>query len=180
MPRTVLLLSLLILFSGCSGPRPAVIGDDERGAPQIERALRAEVDDWIGTPYRYGGITRSGIDCSAWVQTVAADLFDVDLPRVTDSQVRIGRKVPSDALRAGDLVFFRPPSGTNHVGIYLSGGEFAHVSTSRGVTISDMRSDYWRAAFWTARRLADRGEIRRLTQVEAISPTPRRPGRAGW
>ena len=58
-----------------------------------------------------------------------------------------------DHLLPGDLVFFHPPNKIRHVGIYLGRGEFAHASTSTGVTISQMNSTYWRNAYWTARRV---------------------------
>lgn len=122
----------------------------------MEHRLRAEVEEWRGTPYVIGGNSQRGIDCSGLVQTLFVDLFGVDLPRTTEDQVRKGRSVNRDELQTGDLVFFRPAGRTRHVGIYLSDGAFAHASTSRGVTISHLDRSYWRRSYWTARRvLAD-------------------------
>jgi len=122
-------------------------------APRAEVRLRAEVADWLGTPYLYGGTGHDGLDCSAFVQTLFDELFDLTMPRTTAQQVRMGYEVPADALRAGDLVFFLPQSKSRHVGIYLNKGEFAHVSASQGVTISRLNEPYWRNSYWTARRI---------------------------
>lgn len=119
----------------------------------IDMTLRAEVADWRGTPFRYGGTDHNGLDCSAFVKTLFKDLFNVGMPRTTEQQVRLGIEVPPDALRAGDLVFFLPSNKTRHVGVYLSQGEFAHVSTSQGVTISHLSDQYWRDSYWTSRRI---------------------------
>jgi cell wall-associated NlpC family hydrolase len=56
-------------------------------------------------------------------------------------------------LRAGDLVFFKPPSAPRHVGIYLSGKQFVHASKSNGVTISEIDRVYWGKYYWTGRRI---------------------------
>lgn len=100
-----------------------------------------------------GGRDRNGIDCSGFVQRVFDDLFSVKLPRTTESLVRTGTTVSSQELRTGDLVFFHPPNKIRHVGIYLSKGEFAHASTTKGVTISKLNTPYWQNAYWTAKRV---------------------------
>ncbi len=120
----------------------------------IEQRLRSEVRQWRGTPHRMGGTRQNGVDCSGFVQRIFNDLFKVKLPRSTALQVHSGKAVPVDRLRPGDLVFFHPPHKVRHVGIYLGRGEFAHASTSRGVTISRMDTAYWRNAYWTARRIS--------------------------
>jgi cell wall-associated NlpC family hydrolase len=121
--------------------------------PTVEIRLRAAVRQWAGTPHRMGGTRRNGIDCSGFVQRIYTDLFNIQLPRSTALQVHAGEAVSRRHLRPGDLVFFRPPHKVRHVGIYLGSGEFAHVSTSKGVTISRLRTGYWRHAYWTARRI---------------------------
>lgn len=121
--------------------------------PSLEARLRAAVRHWAGTPHRMGGNGRSGIDCSGFVQRVYHDLFNIRLPRSTALQVQTGTTIPKKELRSGDLVFFHPPRKNRHVGIYLSNGEFAHASTSRGITISRLSNPYWRDAYWTAKRV---------------------------
>lgn len=122
---------------------------------QVRQALLAEHERWLGTPYRLGGTTRRGIDCSALVQRVFAEAFGLELPRTTTQQVREGESVSRDALQPGDLVFFQPPGYYHHVGIYVGQGRFLHASTSRGVKISSLDNRYWRHYYWQARRPLD-------------------------
>ncbi|WP_168709180.1 C40 family peptidase [Halomonas borealis] len=119
---------------------------------QVRQALLAEHERWLGTPYRLGGETRRGVDCSALVQRVFAEAFDLNLPRTTTQQVHEGKSVPREALRPGDLVFFQPPGYYQHVGIYVGQGRFLHASTSRGVKLSSLDNRYWRNYYWQARR----------------------------
>ena len=99
-----------------------------------------------------GGTNRHGIDCSVCVQRLYRDLFDRQIPLTTALQSKSGRWIGKEQLRTGDLVFFKVPYKGRHVGIYLSEMEFAHASTSRGVTISSLEEVYWRQTYWTARR----------------------------
>ncbi|MFG6158011.1 NlpC/P60 family protein [Halomonas sp. 1390] len=118
----------------------------------IRRALLAQHERWVGTPYRLGGESTRGIDCSALVQNIFSDTFRFDLPRTTGEQVRQGLEIERDDLRPGDLVFFRPPGAYRHVGIYVGEGRFLHASTSRGVMISELDNRYWQRYYWQARR----------------------------
>ncbi len=122
-------------------------------APAIERQIRDVVTRWSGTPHKMGGNDRTGIDCSGFVQKVYRELFHIKLPRSTELQVQIGIPVSLRELSSGDLIFFHPPNKIRHVGIYLSNGEFAHASASRGVTISSLYTPYWRNAYWTSKRI---------------------------
>ncbi|MDX1438974.1 MAG: NlpC/P60 family protein [Rubricoccaceae bacterium] len=124
------------------------------GTSAISTIIRQVSDDWLGTPYRWGGNTRRGIDCSAFVQTIMKDALEIDITRTTASQVHEGESVRREDLLPGDLVFFRR-RGTRHVGIYLGNSEFIHSSSRRGVIISDMSSGYYDRHFWTARRVID-------------------------
>ncbi|NNE35201.1 MAG: hypothetical protein HKN13_08200, partial [Rhodothermales bacterium] len=146
-----------------------------------------------GTRYRYGGTGDRGFDCSGFVFRVFRDAFGVSLPRTTRSQMKSGRAVVNGDLRFADLVFFYTPARTDHVGIYLGGGEFAHASSSSGVMISHLSEDYWRKSYRGARRAADLGfDRQRLPESVAASeesmpesapalpdPVPT-PGRIGW
>lgn len=118
--------------------------------------LRQAYEIWEGTPYRFGGMSRSGIDCSAFVQTIFSETLDFRLTRSTSTQVREGQEIPRAQLRTGDLVFFRTGRTRRHVGIYLGDGQFMHASTRRGVTIDNINtSAYYNSAYWTARRVLD-------------------------
>jgi len=108
---------------------------------------------WKGTPYRLGGKSKRGIDCSAFVQVGYSDVFNRLLPRTTGEQARMGRWIPRAEAKEGDLVFFKTGRSLRHVGIYLGNSEFLHASTSRGVMISRLDNPYWRQAFWQMRRV---------------------------
>lgn len=118
----------------------------------IREALLAQHQRWAGTPYRIGGTTERGIDCSALVRNVYRDTFNLELPRSTRGQIHEGRPIDRQELQAGDLVFFSPPGRYNHVGIYVGNGYFLHASTSKGVIISSLDNSYWRRYYWQARR----------------------------
>lgn len=111
--------------------------------------------EWKGTRYRLGGNSKSGIDCSGFMQVTFRDLFGIDLPRTTNDQAREGEQISKSELRTGDLVFFKTGRGPNgkHVGVYVKNGQFLHASTKGGVIYSDMDSPYWSKTFWQARRL---------------------------
>ncbi|KAA0011497.1 glycoside hydrolase [Billgrantia pellis] len=118
----------------------------------VREALLAQHERWAGTPYRLGGTTRRGIDCSALVQNVFSETFRLELPRSTGEQVQQGTPIARDELQVGDLVFFRPPGPYDHVGIYVGDGYFLHASTSQGVILSELDNAYWQRYYWQARR----------------------------
>ncbi|WP_186788661.1 C40 family peptidase, partial [Salmonella enterica] len=98
---------------------------------------------------------RRGVDCSGFVVVTMRDKFDLQLPRDTREQSKIGTRIDKDELLPGDLVFFKTGSGESglHVGIYDTNNEFIHASTSRGVMRSSLDNVYWRKNFWQARRI---------------------------
>jgi cell wall-associated NlpC family hydrolase len=118
-------------------------------------ALGRAVARWIGTPYRMGGTTRRGVDCSAFVRAVYRDVFAVEIPRNSRAQHRVGQPVRRRDLAPGDLVFFDTldRGRVTHVGVYLGDGVFAHASSSRGVTRARLGERYYQRAWIGARRL---------------------------
>lgn len=148
------ILLVLLWISACSH---RVVQVDEqppvRPVPQIEKQLRHAAAQWARTPHRLGGMDHSGIDCSGLVKVLYRDIFNWYLPRTSRQQAKQGVAVQPKQLTAGDLIFFKPPDKGSHVGIYLSRGQFLHVSTRRGVMISDLTEKYWRNSYWKARRI---------------------------
>lgn len=113
-------------------------------------------DNYIGVPYRWGGTTTSGFDCSGYVQYVFKKA-GVNLPRTTSQQFTSGSAVSKSNLQVGDIVFFNTTGrGVSHDGIYIGNNKFIHASTSRGVMISDLDDPYyWGNKYIGARRVVD-------------------------
>lgn len=109
--------------------------------------LYVESASWIGTPYRGGGRTKGGIDCSGLTQNLYSKVYKKKLERTTSGQKRQTKKISKRNLKEGDLVFFssnRSKKKVAHVGIYLKDDLFIHASTSRGVIISNLKSKYYK------------------------------------
>ena len=118
-----------------------------------------EAESYLGTPYRYGGMTRNGIDCSAFVLSVFGAAVGMNLPRVAASQATEGETIDKENLQKGDLVFFSHGGGRiSHVGIVEEvtpegDVKFIHAATSRGVMISSLADSYWGPKFRFAKRI---------------------------
>lgn len=163
----LLLISLLALtMAGCSTfspepisePKVTVLEPDPYSdvtPPSVTERLYQQQEDWSKTPYRYGGLSKKGIDCSGFVKLTLRDQFATDLPRSTDEQLKEGIEVKKTDLEAGDLVFFKTGKRQKHVGIYIEDGQFVHASTSGGVIISRLDNVYWRKRYIQARRIED-------------------------
>lgn len=110
--------------------------------------------NFMGVPYKFGGGTRKGIDCSAFVQKVFGFL-SVDLPRTAREQFRFGEKIPKDDLKEGDLVFFKTYAKyPSHVGIYIGDNKFIHASSrDRKVSVSTLNTPYYTKRFIGAKRV---------------------------
>lgn len=122
------------------------------GVP-VDELQRAElygfIDDWMGVPHRTGGTDRRGLDCSAFVGLVMREVYDKNVPRASKDMADHIKRKYEQQLQEGDLVFFSFGRRTiDHVGIYLHNHKFVHVSTSRGVIISDLR-DPWYYKYFT-------------------------------
>lgn len=120
---------------------------------ETKASLMQAYRDWEGTPYKLGGESKQGVDCSRLVHVIFDDYFGIDLPTNTKTQLNAGDSIRRAGVRTGDLVFFRTGRKTLHVGIAVNSGEFLHASTSNGVMISKLGNSYWRNRFLAARRV---------------------------
>lgn len=122
------------------------------------RYLYAEAAGWLGAPYRAGGNSRRGVDCSGFVSLVYKKAYGKQLYRSSaDILKRNCKKISRSNLQEGDLVFFYTGKGKkktpNHVGIYLKSGKFVHASTSRGVIVSNLSEPYYLRTWLTGGRV---------------------------
>lgn len=111
------------------------------------------IDDWYGTPYRLGGTTKTGIDCSAFTQFLFSTVYSLSIPRTAREQYNLTNRISRTQLKEGDLIFFNTRGGVSHVGVYLQNNKFVHASTSGGVMISDIFDEYWARKFVGVGRL---------------------------
>lgn len=138
--------------------KPAVkqhidIDRDHLAQPSV--AVLSEANKWLGVPYKYGGETRSGIDCSALVQNVFRSSLSIHMPRSSSKQADYCKTIKRDQVIEGDLLFFSTPGSGNigHVGIYIGNGCMIHASSSRGVVVSNISDDYFTRHFLKAGRV---------------------------
>lgn len=113
------------------------------------------VYDWIGTPYRLGGGSSKGIDCSKFASELYSKVFNTVIGGNSKNIFNIVNPINTkDALKEGDLVFFKIKSRSiTHVGVYIGDNRFVHASVSRGVMISDLNDPYWSKYYYMSGRL---------------------------
>ncbi len=118
--------------------------------------LYSTVNEWIGTPYRYGGDSRKGIDCSGFTGKIFNSVYNLSL--APNSAAIFEKSIPLNRseLKEGDFVFFKISKGrVSHVGVYLGNDKFAHASVARGVMISDLNDAYYKKYFYKGGRMTD-------------------------
>lgn len=176
--RHLLIAVIPLLGSACSSHPPPVAtpysqlhGSPHTEIPEsaaIRQLLLSHYSGWSGVPYRFGGNSKKGIDCSAYTLRVYKEIFDLPLKRRVVDQRRQGTKIEPSDIRAGDLVFFNPNTYPHHVGVALGDGRFVHVSSKKGVMISSLHTGYWAKYFREARRIIDYVE-----RTSSAKPSPR-------
>lgn len=126
--------------------------EDDRNIP-----LYAEVSTWLGTPYRYGGSSKRGVDCSGFTMQVYKKVYRTSLPRSTSGLAKAKyKKVKKSNLTTGDLILFATGKNkklVSHVGIYLKNGKFVHASTSSGVMVNHIDESYYKKTWVRAVRV---------------------------
>ena len=126
--------------------------------PEEQRLLVKVAMGFLGTPYRLGGCSVKGIDCSGFVKKTY-QFFNIDLPRTVFQQSRVGLRVERNELAAGDLLFFNTRRRPGHVGIYIGNNEFVHASScKRGVHVDNLNNPYFDKRFFRAVRLRGNDE----------------------
>jgi probable lipoprotein NlpC len=154
-PFQLLFLLAILFFTSCASHKARV--RDEKVDKVIQTAR-----SYTGTPYRYGGTTRAGMDCSA-LTIHSFRSIEVELPRSAEGQSKVGKEVKLEELKPGDLVFFatgKKKKQITHVGIVTDKRSrndirFIHASTSLGVIEDNIYSAYYEKRFRRARRVID-------------------------
>ena len=144
--RLLSILAVLLLFS-CA--KPSLI-------TKREAVINEAIELYLGTPYKFGGSSYEGIDCSGLVMNVYRRA-GIEVPRSTREQIKGGERINFRELRFGDVVFFkrsyhRKIGESLHVGIYLGDNRFVHASKSKGVIVDSLNKNYWKRLFLEARR----------------------------
>jgi len=112
------------------------------------------IDLWYGTPYRYAGRTKEGIDCSDFAATLLQSVYDITVSGAVTTIYKQCKPIKPSQLREGDLVFFKIKSKSlSHVGIYLQNHKFVHASVHAGVIIDDLDEAYYKKYFRAAGRI---------------------------
>ncbi|MCD4848023.1 MAG: C40 family peptidase [Candidatus Aegiribacteria sp.] len=155
--RIVFLLLIVFILAGCrtipvyrgdgvhcTGGSWAEISSTGSGPrSSIDNDMLKEIDSWMGTPYLYGGNSRSGVDCSGFTQSVY-EAVDIQIPRTASQQAAAAESINPSNLKFGDLLFFNTSgSGISHVGIFIGNGFFVHASSSRGVVRESLSKEYY-------------------------------------
>lgn len=151
---------MLVILAGCAGNPPRadfslLPGESGRSFTPAQSEVIETARSLLGRPYRFGGTTPEGFDCSGFVGYVYRRAARLALPRETHEMVREGKPVSVTELAPADLVYFKiERQKPLHVGIYIGDGKFIHAPSTRGhVNIQDLSEDYWRDRYLGARRL---------------------------
>ena len=121
----------------------------------ISDEVMFKVIEYLNTPYLWGGTSKRGIDCSAFVQTVMYQSLGIMLPRTSYEQSNVGTDVQRSELKFGDLLFFDTMNKgrTTHVGIYLSDGYFVHSGSHTGVAVASLDSEFYSRVLLKVKRV---------------------------
>lgn len=158
--RLVLIVAIVCGASACSSHQPTQRVARPESDLVVQASHRADVGEraaavalqQVGIPYRYGGSTPSGFDCSGLVHYSYARAGK-SVPRTTQGLWASLAPVDTRRMRVGDLLFFKIAGKMSHVGMYLGKGRFVHApSTGRVVSVASLESDYYRRALIRAGR----------------------------
>jgi lipoprotein Spr len=112
------------------------------------------IDDWMNAPYKYGGLSKKGIDCSGLSALLMEEVYQKKIGGSSADIFNQADPVSKEKLKEGDLVFFKIKSTRiSHMGVYLVNDKFIHATTKAGVIISDLNDPYYREYFYKAGRI---------------------------
>ncbi|MCB2217098.1 NlpC/P60 family protein [Desulfofustis glycolicus] len=156
--RRLLVIAVVLMFAASCSQKARIDYRLGPGAGQSDRdavvdKLLSHYRQWRGVPYKNGGVSRAGIDCSAFVVLAFRQNFGIELPRTTDELAVVGSPVVHGAIRPGDLLLFKTSWFTRHVGISVDQDRFIHASSSQGVVLSALDEPYWHQRLWQVRRV---------------------------
>lgn len=122
------------------------------------KKLYSFIEEWINTPYKWGGTDKSGVDCSGFIQRLFQEVYRIDIPRTSVDQFftqRVDRFKSVKFCSEGDLVFFRTADDKyiTHVGVYLRNRMFVNSATSKGVSLASLNDNYWKKNYVACGRL---------------------------
>lgn len=121
-----------------------------------ESKLYSFIGEWYGTPYKYGGCMKAGVDCSCFAGLLNENVYNRRLPRTAHDMFLQSEQIGIGQARQGDLVFFRMGGRKiTHVGVYLGNGRFVHSSTSSGVSVNSLDEAYYKSSFYCAGRIRE-------------------------
>lgn len=150
---SITLLMLLLFMTWPVSSTSAAKQTNQPAKKSKGEMITFTAEKYKGVPYKFGGATPKGFDCSGFVMYVF-DQHGIKLPRTADKQFEKGKFVTHKDLQAGDLVFFTTyEKGASHCGIYMGKNNFIHASSSRGVMISALSEKYWQDRYLGARRV---------------------------
>ena len=138
--------SLVLLV--CSIRTALTAEQQDRQSERINLVIHALT--YLGTPYRYGGRSAKGMDCSGFVSCSVAGILDMKIPRSSDAIAEYTKRITDAEIQPGDLLFFKTTSRISHTGIYIGGGKFIHSASDgphTGVIISSIQESYWKKTY---------------------------------
>lgn len=112
------------------------------------------IDEWMGVPYKYGGKTKDGIDCSDFTSVLCKTVYNKTVEVPATKIYSACKPISMNEIEEGDLVFFKIESEKiSHVGVYLQNNKFIHASTKKGVIINDLNEAYYKKYFYKAAKI---------------------------
>ena len=169
----ILLLTIILFICSCSGHKKAVNDyDDVYNNSIIEKqyfkfreddtssSLYDEINGWLGIPYKYGGNTKNGVDCSGFVCQIYKSVYHINLERNSSAIFyKNCKRIDKRDMKEGDLIFFstrKKSRNINHVGIFLKDDKFVHASSSKGVIINSLDKPYYQKNYICSGRVITR------------------------